>query len=213
MEAVEEVKSATKKSSKAPALNETVLKLHPLNTKTFKMTLVGDTPLVCHKWSEKAKTQMLDKQMKKATGAKKAKDPQEEYENSLYKFPGGGYGFPSIGFKNTAVNACSLIDGITKVEARGAFHVIADEDKTDDLLVKIKGTPSMRQDQVKIMMTSDIRFRGQFKKWEAELTIQYNANMISPEQIVNLYMHAGFGVGIGEWRPAKNGSMGKFHVK
>lgn len=213
MEAVQEKKTAVKKSAKESEPNATVLNLHPLAKKVFKMTLVGDSPLICHRWSPKTSRQILDKQMKKAATAKKAKDPKADYEDSLYPFPGGGYGFPSIAFKNTAVNACSLISGVTKVEARGAFFVLSDENETDDLLVKIKGKPSMREDHVKIMMTSDIRHRGQFKEWEVELTIQYNSNMITPEQIVNLYMHAGFGIGVGEWRPQRNGDKGRFHVK
>ncbi len=39
-----------------------------------------------------------------------------------------------------------------------------------------------------------------------------NSGAISAEQIANLLNTAGFGVGIGEWRPEKNGSYGRFHV-
>lgn len=178
------------------------------NIRLMRVTVVGDSPLICNRFSEKAKQQMLDKQMKKAKQAKEAKNPEECFKASLYPVPGKKniYGFPACGFKSAAVDACSHVSGITKVVARGAFHVVGD-------LVEIVGQPTMRQDAVKIAMgTTDLRFRGEFKEWSATLTIRYNASVVSPEQIINLLNTAGFAVGVGEWRPARDGSMGMFHV-
>lgn len=176
---------------------------------SFTLTLVGDSSLISHRWSEKAKKEMLDKQMKKATKGREAKDPEKEYLASLYTYPGGGYGFPSTAFKNAAVDACTSITEIAKTEARAAFHVNPGEE-----LVKIEGAPSMREDMVKISMgTADIRYRGEFKEWKVKLTIRYNKRVLSIEQIVNLFNVAGFGVGVGEWRPQKDGNHGMFHVQ
>lgn len=178
-----------------------------INIGILKVRLVGDSPLVTHAWDDKAKKMMLDKQMKKAKTAREAKDPKADYEASIYRMPDGSCGFPAIAFKSAAVDACSFIDGMTKVFARGAFHVVGD-------LVKIEGEPTMRQDMVRIAMgTSDIRFRAQFVKWACELTIRYNSSAISPEQIVNLMNVAGFAVGVGEHRPARDGSWGMYHVE
>jgi hypothetical protein len=169
--------------------------------------IVGDSPLIVHNWSEKAKKQILDKQMKKAKQAKEPKDPEQDYLDSLYHLPEGGYGFPAIAFKSAAVDACSHIAGVTKVEARGAFHVMAE-------LVKINGVPEPREDMVKIDKgsTADIRHRGEFKAWSCVLPIRYNANVLSLEQLLNLFETAGFAIGVGERRPQKDGSNGMFHV-
>ena len=59
------------------------IELPPLNIQTIQLMLVGDSPLIVHAWSEKAKRQMLDKQMKKATKAKEAKDPQAFLRDGL----------------------------------------------------------------------------------------------------------------------------------
>lgn len=183
-----------------------VIELPPIDIGHLSIKLVGDSPLIVHRWSEKAKKQILDKQMKKATKKKEAKDPKADYKNSLYEHPDGGYGFPAVGFKASAVNACSHLSGVTKVAARGAFHI-------DEELVKIKGRPTMREDMVRIGMgVADIRYRGEFKKWSVEIVLRYNKDVISPEQIVNLFNTAGFAIGVGEWRPQKNGSYGMFHV-
>ena len=191
-----------------PVEEQLVIALKPLNIQRLKIRLVGDSSLICNRWSEKAKKMILDKQMKKAKSAKEAKNPKEQYRESLYKLPQGkDYGFPAIGFKNAAVSACSHIDGITKVLSRGAFHVIGE-------LVKIEGTPRMREDMVKIGMgIADIRYRGEFAKWACTIEIRYNANVLSAEQIVNLFNTAGFAIGIGEWRPERDGSYGMFHVE
>lgn len=186
---------------------EQAISLPALNIQFLKLRVRGDSPLICHAWSEKAKRQMLDSQMKKAKQAREAKNPQADYEESLYKHPDGGYGFPSVAFKAAAVDACSSIAGVTKVEARGAFHLLGD-------MVKIEGEPSPREDMVRVGMgTADIRYRGEFREWSAELTLRYNSNVLSPEQILNLFNTAGFAVGVGEWRPQRDGSYGMFHVE
>lgn len=172
----------------------------------MEITLVGDSPLICHAWSEKAKKEMLDKQMKKAKTAKAAKDPERDYNESLYRHPEGGFAFPCVAFKAAAVGACRFSDGMKMTNARGAFHV-------DGELAKIVGTPTMREDMVRVGMgTADIRYRGEFKTWRVTLLVSYNADAISADQIVNLFNIAGFGVGVGEWRPEKDGSYGRFHV-
>ena len=62
-----------------------VIELPEMKIKKMRLTLVGDSSLICNQWSGKAKKEMLDKQMKKAKQAKEAKDPQRDYEESLYK--------------------------------------------------------------------------------------------------------------------------------
>jgi hypothetical protein len=189
------------------ASEEQVFQIPPIDVRTLELRLVGDSALICHRWSDKAKRQMLDKQMKKAKQAKEAKDPEADYEASLYPHPEGGYGFPAVAFKAAAVTACRYVDGMKMTEARGAFHVIGE-------LIELEGQPEPREDMVRVGMgTADIRYRAQFPKWACTLLVRYNAKAISPEQIINLFNIAGFGVGIGEWRPERDGSYGMFHVQ
>jgi len=185
----------------------TVIEIPKIQISQMEIVLVGDSPLVSHKWSDKAKKMMLGKQMKEAKTAKEAKDPHQDYLDSMYEHPDGGYGFPTIAFKAAAIKACRFTDGVKMTEARGAFHVVGD-------LAKVEGEPNMREDMVRIAMgTADIRYRGEFKQWKVRLLVRYNASVLSPAQIYNLFNLAGFGVGVGEGRPEKNGSWGMFHVE
>lgn len=181
------------------------IELPPLNIQTVTFVLIGDSPLIVHAWSEKAKRQMLDKQMKKATKAKEAKDPEADYEACFYKTETGAYGFPAIGVKAAMVSACRFVDAKMTV-MRGAFHI-------DCEMLTVVGDPRPREDMVRVGMgTADIRYRPEFVEWRIPVTVKFNASVISAEQIANLLNAAGFGVGIGEWRPEKNGSYGRFHV-
>ena len=188
------------------AKNEQPIVLPRIQIARIGVTLIGDSPLICHRWSEKAVKMMLDAQMKKARQAKEAKNPEEDFRSSLYPHPDGGYGFPAVAFKAAPVSACRFADGVKMSEVRGCFHIETD-------LVPIVGTPTMRQDMVRVGMgAADIRFRGEFREWRTMLPIKFNASAISAEQIINLLNLGGFGVGIGEWRPERDGSFGRFHV-
>jgi len=205
---------------------QVMIKIPPLDIRRMQIVLVGDSRLVVHAWSDKARKMMLDTQMKKAKAGKEAKDPERDYCDSLYwitKKPKGGkpteaewkkakFGFPVIAFKAAAVDACSHVDGMTKVLARGAFHVGHSAHDSDEL-VEIQGTPSMREDMARVGMgKADIRYRAEFWPWRVILPIRYNASVLSAEQIVNLLNTAGFAVGVGEHRPQRDGQWGLFHV-
>ncbi|MCA0338457.1 MAG: hypothetical protein LCH99_01840 [Proteobacteria bacterium] len=202
---------------------EVGITLPRLDIGLMEVTIVGDSPLIVHAWSHKAKKEMLDKQMKKAKGAKEPKDPVADYESSLYRLGEGAYGFPSVGFKNAAVTAGTSVAGLTKIAARQAFHILGEDvdiagaypgTKARHNLVRVEGgAPSMREDMVRVGMgTADLRYRGEFADWHAKLLVRYNANVLSEEQILNLINVAGFAVGVGEWRPERDGMNGMFHV-
>ncbi|MDL2253749.1 hypothetical protein LJC49_06725 [Ruminococcaceae bacterium OttesenSCG-928-I18] len=205
---------------------KTEITVPAIDIRHITLKIVGDSPLIMHKWSHKAKQEMLDKQMKKAKKGREAKDPVADFIESIYWLDGepeekteegftkaiengAKFGFPTVAFKASAV-AAGYRAGVTKdkVSTNGAFHI-------DGEFVEIQGaTPEMREDMVRVGMgTADIRYRGEFRGWFAEITVKYNATAISAEQIVNLFNLGGFACGIGEWRPEKGGTSGMFHVE
>ena len=187
------------------------IRILPMNLMLATITVVGDAGLITNKWSEKAKQAMRDKHGQHAKPARGKRNPEAEYGSSLYMLgtrDDGStiYGFPSIAFKAAAVDACSHVAGITKVAARGAFHIDCEH-------VVIEGVPEMREDMVRVGLskTADLRYRGEFKQWKTTFQVRFNANVLSVEQIFNLFDTAGFAIGVGEWRPQRNGRNGTFH--
>lgn len=181
------------------------LELPPLEIVRLHLGIEGLSPLICHKWSEKAKKAMLDKQTGKAKVGKEPKNPEQDYRDSLYELPEGGYGFPSIAFKAAAVRAGTYAE-LKMTYLRGAFHIPGE-------FVTIEGEPRMREDMVRIGMgTADLRYRGEFPEWKASIPVDLNTRALSAEQLVNLFRVAGFSVGVGEYRPERDGSYGRFNV-
>lgn len=77
-----------------PEHSESPLNLSALLSKkaifqSFKIWIIGDTPLITHAWSQKAKLEMLSKQVKATKGGKEARDPQADYVSSLYEMGDG----------------------------------------------------------------------------------------------------------------------------
>lgn len=218
---------ATKKAAKA-------ISIPALEIKMVTLRIVGDSPMISHAWSEKAKLMMLSKQQKKATIAKEIRRPIVEFADSLYWLtekpnldgltdeeaqevlsniiPVSKFGFPALSFKAAAIDGAfqqKVMD--KKTTARGAIHVSGENGNE---FVKIEGTPEPREDIGRIGMgTADLRYRAEFKTWSTDLFIKYNAGAVSLEQIVNLFNIGGFSNGVGDWRPAKDGTFGTFHVE
>lgn len=215
---------------------ETV-EIKPIEMNTVEVTLIGDTPLIMHAWSEKAKRMMLEAQQGKAKGKKKeVKNPVDDFIQSMYWLDGmpdtagkseeeceelftqaiqngARFGFPVTAFKQAAISAAYRM-GWTKdkMSLRGVFFIESD---FGDMAEIVSDTPEMREDMVKIGMgTADIRYRGEFKNWRTTFRIKYNVNgQYSLENILNILNAGGMVCGVGEWRPERDGQFGMFHVK
>ena len=207
-----------------------VIEIRPIEIKKVTIRIVGDTPLIMHAWSEKAKRMMLEAQMGIAKGKKKeAKNPVDDFIRSMYWLTpmpedgtmesfeeaianGARFGFPVTAFKQAAISAAYRMGWAKdKMSMRGAFFIDSDE---NGMIEIHSDTPEMREDMVKVGMgTADIRYRGEFKNWYADLTISYNENgQYSLENIVNIINAGGYVCGVGEWRPERDGQNGMFHV-
>lgn len=207
-----------------------VIEIRPIEIRKVTVRVVGDTPLIMHAWSEKAKRMMLEAQMGVAKGKKKeAKNPVDDFIRSMYWLTpmpedgtmesfeeaianGARFGFPVTAFKQAAISAAYRMGWAKdKMSMRGAFFIDSDE---NGMIEIHSDTPEMREDMVKVGMgTADIRYRGEFKNWYADLTISYNANgQYSLENIVNIINAGGYVCGVGEWRPERDGQYGMFHV-
>lgn len=184
--------------------------LQKIGRETIKVEIKGTAPLIVHKWDEKAKQQLLDKQQGKRA-VKVAKDPEAAYQASRYLLPDGSDGFPVTGFKAATVGAARYFQTVKMTELRRAlfFH-----GEGPDQLVRIIGTPQSREDMVRVGMgTSDIRFRAMYPEWTATLVVTYVPSLLDEASVVALIDAGGMG-GVGEWRPEKaaTGTFGTYEV-
>jgi len=191
------------------AKSVTIIEIPEIKKQKLTLNIVGDTGLITHCWAEKAIKEIQEKQAgKPKQGKKPNRDLDEDYRASLYWLNEHGmFGFKAIAFKAAAVRAANDV-GVPMTLARRWFRVPGE-------FVPIEfDRIEMRTDSVKIGQgTTDLRYRAEFVKWRCKLEIEFNASTTNAAQIVNLFNTAGFGVGIGEWRPEKNGINGTFHVE
>lgn len=190
-------------------MKEKKIEIPGLEVRFIKLILKGQTPLIMHQFGQKAMTQIRDKQAQKAKEKKGARDPIAEFKGATYITKDGGFAFPSVGFKASACTAAIDMDDASKSKSRRAFHVLGEYSRI------ITDEPIMREDTVRLSGPSragDLRYRPEFKNWEAELIVQLKYKIISVEQMIQMFNEGGFGVGIGEWRPEKGGQFGKYKV-
>ena len=215
-----------------------LIEIRPIEMKTVEVTLVGDTPLIMHCWSEKAKRMMLEAQQGKSKGKQRPlKNPVDDFIQSAHwltekpEYPEGAseeaceaafntaiskgakFGFPVSAFKQSAISAAYRMGwSKSKTELKGVFFIESD---FGDMLEIISDVPAMREDMVKISGgTADLRYRSEFKNWSTTFRLKYNVNgPYSLENILNLINAGGTVCGVGEWRPERNGQFGMFHVK
>jgi hypothetical protein len=168
--------------------------------------IIGISPLIVHRFSEKALKMIQDKQGGKAKNKKhEIRNPEDDFQGAKHISAEGWEGFPAAGFKAAMTRGAKMI-GMVMKDTQTAFFVRADCEETQ--LVKIHGEARMRTDQVRVGMGSaDIRYRPEYPQWYAELTIEFNAGILSADQIYQMVKAAGYGCGIGEMRPEK----GKFN--
>lgn len=200
---------------------ETIAKIQRIPTTTLIVPIKGLTPLIMHKFDEKAKRMLLEAQQGKKK-VKEIRDPEDDYQRCFYRMDMGDgsdhYGFPVVAFKAATVSAARFMSGknMTMTGMKQALFfkgAITPADSNE--LVEIVGEPRMREDMVRLggpSRSADVRYRPEFPEWSATLEVTYVEALIDCDTVVTLIDAAGQYVGVGEWRPQKDGTFGTYCI-
>lgn len=189
------------------------IQIDQIAAETLRVPIIGTTPLIVHRFSEKAKKKMLDDMQGKKT-PKQAKDPQAEYDAAFYRLTNGDYGLPAIAFKLATVGAARFYGKNVTMTALKQFLFFQGEVGEDGrALVRIEGEPRMREDVVTVGRGgTDLRYRPEFLEWRTVLEVTYVKSALTRNSVISLIDAGGMGVGVGEWRPEKDGDFGTYRV-
>jgi len=179
-----------------------------------RFKLKGTAPLVQARFSAKAMQAMMSKMAAGSTAnksrAKPARDFDDDYRQAMHISTQGWCGVPAGAFRQAMISACRLV-GFKMTLAKLSLFVIADGiDKVDGIpLVKFEGTPE-RVDMAVRNATgvADIRVRPMWREWTMSLTIRYDGDQFTAQDVTNLLSRVGMQVGIGEGRPDSRESAG-----
>lgn len=193
-------------------MSDAAIEITKIGTETLLVPIVGTSPLIVHRFSEKAKKQMLDN-MQGRKSPKTAKNPDAEYEAAFYRLADGDYGFPALAFKAATVGGARFYSGVTMTALKQFMFMHGEAGDDGRALIRIEGTPKMREDVVTVGRNgSDLRYRPQFSTWHAMLTVRYVTSALTRGSVLSLIDAGGMGVGVGEWRPEKDGDFGTYQV-
>lgn len=182
---------------------------------------VATSPYVQHRFSAKARAKIRADQEAGGTKTKNrirdAKDFDVLYQDAGHiaaatsDDPGGWYGIPANAIRSAMISACR-VSGFKMTAAKLSVFVAADGRDADDgtPLVRIRGEPEPLESTVRNATgVVDVRLRPAFKNgWEADIIIQFDADIFTPNDVLALLIRAGRQVGIGEGRHDSKKSNG-----
>lgn len=184
------------------------------NIKKATFTIVGTAPYVQARFSAKAMQAMAAKMIAGSTAQTKrqraARDFDDDFRQALHVSTEGWYGIPAGAFRQAMISACRLV-GFKMTLAKLSVFVAADGfDAVDGVpLIRIQGEPARLDMAVRNATgVADIRVRPIWREWSASLTVQYDADQFTLDDVTNLLRRVGMQVGIGEGRPDSRDSAG-----
>jgi len=192
-----------------------VLEIDRIVEERLTVPIVGTSPLIMHRFSEKARLAMLHAAQGKRV-PKTPKDPQSEYESAAYRFADGKrYGMPADAFKQATVAASRFYGkDVTQVLLRQSLFIVGEAGDDGRALIEIQGAdPIMREDVVRVGRGgTDLRYRPLFFPWHATLEVVYFPGVLTRQSVLSLIDAGGLAVGVGEWRPERDGTFGTYRV-
>lgn len=187
-----------------------------VTTGSFECCIVGTSPLVLNRMSEKAKHELLmpkgrKNAVERATSLKHV--PIEEYRASAYTLKDTTQptllALMSTAFKGALRSAALDMPGAKKAQIGRLTYIEGD-------YVGIYGVPKLFMSIVRsadMNKTPDVRTRAIVPVWACHLAVTFVQPLIRAQAVANLLAAAGITIGVGDGRPEKGAmSYGQFRI-
>lgn len=194
---------------------ETII-VERIETGVIHAGIVGITPFICNRLSEKTRRELLLPKGRKTASEKQSilkHDPLAEYRSSPYIMPEGApayLGMMSSAIKGAMMTAALDLPGTKKAQIGRLVYVEGD-------YIPIYGEPKFFMSITRcadMNHTPDIRTRAIIPQWAAIVTIRFVKPILNQQTIFNLLHAAGNIAGVGDWRPEKGkGNYGQFRLQ
>jgi hypothetical protein len=202
----------------------TKITIRKANLQVLDVELLGATDLICSS-APKQIAKITDKAARKAKAlkgnlpddldaAEPTGGPDDQFRASLYRVEGAdGFFFPSSAIQRALATYLQRFNPINPKYARDTSPVVYGATfMVDEMLpiVAVEG-PIMRHDIARNSRGKLIDvYRGSFKGWKLNARIEFDADVITKDRLLDGLHHAGRKVGIGAWRPERSGRFGRF---
>jgi len=188
------------------------------NLQVAKFRIIGDAPLVQNKFSARTLEGLASDQAAGPSAKKKTKREAKDFDQcskeATHISDDGWCGLPASAFRCGLISTCRLL-GFPMTLAKLSIFVLADGYETDRFgvqpLVRItKGKPRRTDFAVRNATgVVDIRPRPMWEAgWEAIVSIRFDADQFTVDDVTNLLARMGSQVGIGAGRHDSKDSTG-----
>lgn len=187
-----------------------------IQTQKMEVFILGKSPMICARMSEKAKAELLAGGMRKSAVEKASSlkhDPLREYRDAPYRMlapdaPTELAVLPTA-FKKALATAALDVPGAKKTQIGRLVSVSWDR-------VPLYGVPMLFMSVVRssdMKRTPDVRTRAIVPEWATTITIEFVKPNLREKTVMNLLAAAGVLCGVGDWRQEKgSGSFGAFEL-
>jgi hypothetical protein len=183
---------------------------------TLEVCILGSSPIILNRMSEKAKRELLMPKGRKTAHDKATSlkhNPIEEWRASAYTLRSEEaptfLAVLATSFKGAMATAALDLPGAKKAQIGRLTYVNGD-------YVPVYGLPQLSMSVVRsadINRTPDIRTRAIVPEWACRLSVTYIKPLMRPQAVVNLIAASGLTIGVGDWRPEKGkGNYGQFEI-
>lgn len=196
---------------------ETEITVMEVQKGVIEFCVLGSTPIILNRVSEKAQRELLLPRGKKKTEADRSAslkhDPIEEYRASPYvsndpKSP-TLLMVPSTAFKGALRSAALDMQGASKAQIGRLVYV-------PGAYVALWGVPQLSMmitRNADINRTPDVRTRAIVPEWACRVRMEFIKPILREQTVINLFAAAGLMRGIGDYRPEKGaGDYGQFRL-
>lgn len=202
--------------AKATATNQESIQILEVEKVTMDFHVLGTSPLICNRMSQKVWHELLAPKGKK-TAAEKASqlkhNPKQEFRDSPYRITDPAsptlLGFLPTAFKKAMGTAALDMPGAKKTQILRLIYI-------EGQMLNLWGTPKLFMAVTRsadINKTPDIRTRAILPEWAIKLSVTFTKPIMREQSIANLLAAAGIQSGVGDWRQEKgSGSYGAFKL-
>lgn len=185
-----------------------------MEQKKYTFEVVGMSPLLQHNPAGSMKL------AKKGLSKKNIPEPEDEAEAGVYRTPDGEFGAPVIWFRAAMLEAAKG-ERIGKIGAKSVISggvMMEDIDEVVPLLNAENGMEPIEEYEIdirraKVQNAGVLRSRPRFKGWGCRFDLIVDEEIISmKDHVIPLLQKAGVVCGVGDFRPQKMGTFGRFRV-
>lgn len=187
-----------------------------VQTGRIQFAIVGTTPLILNRMSEKVLHELLLPRGRKTAADKAAvlkHSPLDEYRASAYRSRDDTsptrLQMLSTAFKSALRSVAVDMPGAAKAQIGRLTYIDGD-------YVPIYGVPQLHMSVTRsadMNKTPDVRTRAIVPKWASIVAITFVQPILRESEVARLLAAAGIMRGVGDWRPEKgSGSYGQFRI-